>query len=147
MDVIRFLNCRRWPRAVLHALQRGKTKLEEPYRVNEPSGYLVHSDCLDNFFLETGDPLVIDNRISRYDAIDDLSVEIWQVEPVLRIMRGKGLLAGKRRFCRGWPEDLNVVGVLGHEALKVVRIVGLELALDWLCWIHRLLTFSRGRAL
>ena len=42
--------------------------------------------------------LVIDDGVPSNHAIDDLCVEVWQREPVLRIVRGKCLLARQHRL-------------------------------------------------
>ena len=38
---------------------------------------------------------------------------------------------------------MNIIGVLGHKALQIARVVGVELALNGARWIHsRVTTFS-----
>src|SRR3981081_3073204 len=71
----------------------GAAKLVEPDCSNALSGYLVHGDCLDNAFLETGDTLVIDDDVPGDHAIDNLRVKIRQRESFPRIVRSKCLLA------------------------------------------------------
>ena len=93
-------------------------------------------------FPQTGDTLVINNFVANDHAIDDLRRQVWQDKPVLRIVSGKRRLANQHGFCWGRPEYLNVVGVFDDEALKVMRVVRIELALHRGCWIHQRFAFA-----
>ena len=79
---------------------------------------------------QAGDGLVVDDDVAGDHAVHEPGRQLGQVEPVLRLVLGERRLSGEDRPRRRQAEHSNVVRVLGDEALEVVCVVGVVLALD-----------------
>ena len=78
---------------------------------------------------QAADPFVVHHFVAQHHAVDQFGMQLGQVEAVGRVMRGQGRLAHQHGFCSGRAEELHIVGITGHKARQVARVVGVELFL------------------
>jgi len=103
---------------------------EEPDTLDETSLDFIDGDCLYNVCSQAGDALVVDDLVACDHSIYHCRVQAGNRESVLRVVLGERCLAREYGRGRGWPEDLDIVSVLGCKALDVVRVVCVQLPLN-----------------
>ena len=115
---------------MVHAFQRLRSR-DEPRLGDFPILHFVdgHEFDLAGAFREgASNELVIDDSVAHHDAVEELCVEIRFGEPECKAFAQLRRTAGEK--FGGVLELLGVLGICGEEGFDVVRIVGVELALD-----------------
>jgi hypothetical protein len=108
--------------------------LEEPNHSDPAIHHLVDRNSGEIGIRQSSDAFVVGHDASGNDTVYQFGVKLRNCESVLGVMLTKCLLAREHWFLGRWPKDLDIVGVLGDEALKITGVVGVELALNGVFW-------------